>query len=227
MTRTFALSMDIREPRLRSYYALRALEYDRVYLKPERQSDLRDIERWLPGVFAGATVLEVACGTGYWTRFIAQSAACVVAVDTSPETLRIAAGRVPEGKVGFVVADAYDLPFHVGRFGAAFAGFWFSHVPKAGRHAFLRAVDALLIPGAPVVLLDNRYVEGSSSPITETDPDGNTYQTRRLEDGSTHRILKNFPSEAELQSALPGVGRSGTFSTWRHYWAFEYAATGH
>ena len=100
----------MQESDLRSYYRSRASEYDQVYLKPERQADLRAIERWLPGKFADATVLEIACGTGYWTRFIAQSAANVVAVDTSPETMRIAGGRVPSGKVQFLVADAYNLP---------------------------------------------------------------------------------------------------------------------
>ena len=170
-------------------------------------------------------MLEVACGTGYWTRFIAQSAVHVVAIDTSPETMRIAEGRVPAGKVRFLVADAYDLPLDLGKFGAAFAGFWFSHVPRARRRAFLHGLRALLMPGAKIVLLDNRYVEGSSSPITETDSDGNTYQLRRLMDGSTHRVLKNFPSEAELQSSLAGIGAGGTLSTWQYYWAFEFVAT--
>jgi demethylmenaquinone methyltransferase/2-methoxy-6-polyprenyl-1,4-benzoquinol methylase len=57
------------------YYAARAAEYDRVYLKPERQADLRQIEAWLPVRFAGRSVLEVACGTGHWTRLIAPVAA--------------------------------------------------------------------------------------------------------------------------------------------------------
>lgn len=217
--------MSIRESELQSYYRSRATEYDQVYLMPERQTDLRDIERWLPENFAGATVLEVACGTGYWTRFIARSATHVVAFDTSPETMRIAKGRVPAGKVRFHVADAYDLPPNLGRFGAAFAGFWFSHVPKAKRRAFLHGLRALLMPGAKVILLDNRYVEGSSSPITESDSEGNTYQLRRLNDGSMHRVLKNFPSEAELQSSLAGIGTGGTLSTWQYYWAFEFVAT--
>ena len=67
---------------MRSYYAARAPEYDAIYLKPERQADLRAIEHWLPPVFAGANVLEVACGTGYWTQFLAPVAASVLAVDT-------------------------------------------------------------------------------------------------------------------------------------------------
>jgi ubiquinone/menaquinone biosynthesis C-methylase UbiE len=217
--------VNTRESELQSYYRSRAPEYDQVYLKPERQTDLREIERWLPRKLADASVLEVACGTGYWTRFIARSSAHVVAIDASPETMRIAEGRVPAGKVRFLVADAYDLPPDLGRFDAAFAGFWFSHVPKARRRAFLHGLRALLMPGAKVILLDNRYVEGSSSPITEADSEGNTYQMRPLNDGSMHRVLKNFPSEAELQSSLAGIGTGGTLSTWQYYWAFEFVAT--
>ncbi len=211
---------------LQSYYAARAAEYDKVYLKPERQSDLRAVESWLPSVFRGSTVLEVACGTGYWTQFIAPAAAHVVAIDSSSETLAIARSRVTRGRASFHVGDAYDLPPRLGTFDAAFAGFWFSHVPKAERHGFLGGLAALLVPGARVVLLDNLYVAGSSSRITETDADGNTYQTRSLEDGSTHRVLKNFPSEAELQASLGDLGTSSRLRTWAHYWAFEYAATG-
>jgi SAM-dependent methyltransferase len=209
---------------MQSYYAARAPEYDRVYLKPERQSDLRAIEGWLPSFFANASVLEIACGTGYWTQFIARSAARIVAIDTSPETMRIAKSRVPQDKVEFLVGDAYDLPTHLEKFGAAFAGFWFSHIPRSRRRAFLQGLGALLEPDAKVVLLDNLYVEGSSSSITETDPEGNTYQTRRLDDGSTHRVLKNFPSEGELQTAIAGFGSGGTLSTWQYFWAFEYSA---
>ena len=215
--RTDALQME-------RYYAARAAEYDNIYLKPERQSDLRAIERWLSPIFAGSTVLEVACGTGYWTQFIASAAASIVAVDASPETMDIAKSRVPEGKVEFLVGDAYNLSLKLGRFSGAFAGFWFSHVPRARRHEFLHSLNRLLTPGARVVLLDNRYVEGSSSPIAETDVDGNTYQARRLKDGSTHRVLKNFPTEAALRSALAVPGSRGTYTSWQYFWAFQYVA---
>ena len=211
---------------MQSYYARRAPEYDSIYLKPERQHDLRAIESWLPPKFSNATVLEVACGTGYWTQFIASAAAHIVAIDAAPETMDIARSRVPEDKAKFLVGDAYQLSPDLGKFDAVFAGFWFSHVPKARRREFLHGLNALLIPGAKVVLLDNRYVPASSSPITETDADGNTYQARKLKDGSTHRVLKNFLSEAELQSALAGLGEHGRFTTWQYFWAFEYVATG-
>lgn len=211
---------------MQTYYAARAAEYDNIYLKPERQPDLRRIESWLPLFFANRQVLEIACGTGYWTQFIAPAAAHVVAIDTSPETMEIAQSRVPKGKVKFRVGDAYQLPPELGSFDAAFAGFWFSHVPKARRHEFLRGLNALLTPGAKVVLLDNLYVEGSSSPIAEMDAGGNAYQSRKLKDGSRHRVLKNFPTEVELQSSLGALGSDGRLTRWQYFWAFEYVATG-
>lgn len=208
---------------LQSYYAARAREYDSVYQKPERQADLREIEQWLPSVLSGATVLEVACGTGYWTRFIAPAALAVVAVDSAPETLRIAEQRVGESNVAFVVGDAYALPAYQQSFNAAFAGFWFSHVPLQRQREFLLGLNAVLQPGARVVLLDNLFVEGSSSAISERDAGGDTYQSRKLGDGSTHRILKNFPTEAQLRAlAECGVGASPVFTRWQFYWAFEY-----
>ena len=207
---------------MRAYYAARAAEYDAVYARPERQDDLRAIAAWLPPHFAGARVLDVACGTGWWTRRIAPVAAGLVGIDAAPETLAIARARVAAAQARFEVGDAYALAPSLGRFDAAFAGFWFSHLPRARRLPFLRGLGERLAPGATVVLLDNRDVPGSSLPLAGTDPAGDTWQWRRLADGSTHRVLKNHPGEDELQGLLPGLGTDGRFVTWPHYWAFTY-----
>jgi ubiquinone/menaquinone biosynthesis C-methylase UbiE len=212
---------------MQAYYAARASEYDAVYRKPERQADLRAIEAWLPAWFQGARVLEVACGTGYWTRFIAPAAASVQGIDTAPETLRIAEARLAEAggaapKVRFQIGDAYALAASTPRCDAAFAGFWFSHIPKARAGGFLAGLGSVLAPGARVVLIDNRFVEGSSTPISERDGEGNTYQARRLGDGSAHRVLKNFPSEAELRALAEGIGTDVDYQAWSYYWALTW-----
>jgi demethylmenaquinone methyltransferase/2-methoxy-6-polyprenyl-1,4-benzoquinol methylase len=207
---------------LQRYYAARAPEYDRVYLKPERQLDLRAIELWVRESFAKTRVLEIACGTGYWTRHIAAVAACVRATDLTPETLAIAKRRVAATHVEFVIGDAYAPARSAGQFDAAFAGFWFSHVPISRRDEFLRNLSAALGPGAKVALLDNRFVEGSSSAIADRDAEGNSYQLRRLSDGTNHRVLKNFPSEAELLSVAQCAGRNARVTQWQYYWALEY-----
>ncbi|WP_029147048.1 bifunctional 2-polyprenyl-6-hydroxyphenol methylase/3-demethylubiquinol 3-O-methyltransferase UbiG [Methylophilus sp. 5] len=207
---------------IESYYSARATEYDRVYLKPERQSDLREIERWLPTVFKGSSMIEIACGTGYWTQFLEPVVCELVAIDTSPETLAIASTRISASHVQFMIGDAYRPAVSPGHFSAAFAGFWLSHVPRENLGLFLNTLHQALLPGARVVFLDNRYVEGSSTPISEQDAWGNTYQIRRLEDGTAHRILKNFFTEQELRSAVSFSAIQFEFHTWQHFWAFEY-----
>ena len=209
---------------MHDYYAARAPEYDRIYARPERQDDLRAIEAWLPTVFAGRSLLEVACGTGYWTQFIAPVATRVLAIDAAPETLRIARSRVASGNVLFATGDAYALPAAASNFGAAFAGFWFSHIPKNRVAEFLAGLHRALAPGARVVFLDNRYVEGNSTPVSEPDGEGNTYQMRSLDDGSRYRLLKNFPTEGELRAALQGTARELRLHEWKYYWALEYTA---
>ncbi|MDO9422231.1 MAG: hypothetical protein Q7T66_16345 [Herminiimonas sp.] len=73
-----------------------------------------------------------------------------------------------------------------------------------------------------MILLDNRYVENSSSAIVEEDANGNTFQNRVLKNGETHRVLKNFPDEAELQSLIADSAKNAVFKTWPFFWAFKY-----
>ena len=207
---------------MQSYYAARAREYDRIYDKPERQADIQLLREWLPSLFRGSRLLEVACGTGFWTQFIAPLADKIVAIDSAPETIAIAQSRVPRDKVSFVAGDAYDLPRDQGTFDAAFAGFWFSHVPRERQDEFLRGLSGAVATGSTVVLVDNRYVEGSNHPISERDANGNTFQLRTLQDGSVHRVLKNFPTEAELSSRIEKVGHSLQFRWFKYYWAVQY-----
>ena len=113
------------------YYARRAREYERIYHKPERQAELRDLQRRIVGLLAGRDLLEIACGTGYWTERIAPSAASIVATDAGDEVLDVARSKgYPPGRVRFANADAYNPAVVKGRFSALFAGFFWSHVPR-------------------------------------------------------------------------------------------------
>jgi demethylmenaquinone methyltransferase/2-methoxy-6-polyprenyl-1,4-benzoquinol methylase len=204
---------------LLDYYRRRAAEYEAIYEKPERQADLMVLRRAIPAKLRGARVLEVACGTGYWTQLIAGVAAQVVATDLAEEPMRIAQSKSYEKQPRFSFADAYALPETLGRFDAALAVFWWSHVPRQRIGEFLASLHARLEPGARVVLMDNRFVEGSSTALSEIDAQGNTYQLRRLGDGSQVRVLKNFPSEAELRSHLPS---SLSVEMLEYYWLADY-----
>ena len=207
---------------LRQYYASRAPIYDRVYRIPERQKDLRYLEGWIPTLFKGQSVLEIACGTGYWTQFIAPVAKSMTAVDIAEETLAFAKMRPGVENVCFRIQDAYHLSQDLGSFDAAFAGLWLSHVPKERLRGFFANLHKHLRSGSRVFLLDNSKAQCRDLPITETDVHGNTYQNRVLDDGTRYRVLKNFPSNAELGTVIEGLGIHARFRELEHFWIFRY-----
>ena len=205
---------------LEKYYARRAAEYEKIFDKPERQADLARMRVDIPGLFVDQRVLEIACGTGYWTPLIAERADSVLATDYSEEPLAIAKSKTyRKGNVSFARADAYALPDWENKFSACYAGFWWSHVPLGRIEAFLKGLGKALEPGARVAFMDNRYVEGSSTPISRKDAEGNTYQTRRLADGSSHEVLKNFPTRQELRARL---GNELRYVEYEYYWVASY-----
>jgi SAM-dependent methyltransferase len=215
------------------YYKRRASYYERVYHKPERQDDLRRIEDWVAQTFRGRSVLEIACGTGWWTPHGARHSRRWLATDLNPETLAIARLKpLPEGKVHFQIVDAYRLseldgPPESGKsgrppFDAGFAGCWWSHIPLVQLDGWIDTVHQRLAPGARMVVLDNSFVQTSSTPLTRRDADGNTYQNRTLDDGSVHEVLKNFPTADELQQRLADRAAQFEWFQWTHYWAASW-----
>jgi len=75
------------------YYAKRADEYERIYEKPERQNDLAILKKLFEKTLAGHDVFEIACGTGYWTQIVAQTAKSITATDFNEEVLQIARAK--------------------------------------------------------------------------------------------------------------------------------------
>jgi len=203
---------------LKDYYARRASEYERIYAKPERQRDLRTLEAKVIELLADRNVLEIACGTGYWTQFAAQSARSITATDINPEVIAIARAKSYRISPRFLIADAWEMDKIEGEFDALLAAFWWSHVPRERMSEFLTCACKTLPTNALIVMLDNRFVAGSSTPIVYTDDGGNTYQDRILTDGSRHRVLKNFPTSAELRATIARVAAAPRVIELEYYW---------
>ena len=206
------------------YYANRAREYERIYAKPERQADLAALKELIRKTFIDRSVLEIACGTGYWTEVLAQCAHSVLATDINDEVLEIARSKLSITRskhVALKKADVYDPPC-AGPFSGCLAAFWWSHIPKDRIAEFLSQLHDSLASGAKVMFIDNRYVEGSSTPIHRTDDRGNTYQIRKLDSGEEYEVLKNFPGERELENSLSTFHRDATVELLPYYWVMSY-----
>jgi demethylmenaquinone methyltransferase/2-methoxy-6-polyprenyl-1,4-benzoquinol methylase len=189
------------------YYKRRAAYYERVYHKPERQHDLRTMEAWLAPVFAGRRVLEVACGTGWWTPYGAHDARRWLATDLNPETMEIARAKAMPACVEFRTVDAFSFA-DIGNetFDGAFAGCWWSHLTLQQLPGWLATLHATLEPGARVVMLDNSFVQTSSTP----------------DDGSVHEVVKNFPTPEQAFAALGPRARDPQWTAYTHYWLLSY-----
>ena len=210
-------------PHLESYYAKLAREYEQIYEKPERQRELAWLRERVPRLFAGRTVLEVACGTGYWTQYIAPAAHRVYACDINEAVLEIAREKsIAAGKASFFRADAIALEGVPPGCHAAFAGFWWSHVKKSGLRQFVANLAARLEPGSVVGILDNAWAPGSSTPVARTDAEGNTYQLRTLASGEQMEVLKNFPTATELTEAVRPVAREAHLESLHYYWLLVF-----
>ena len=208
---------------LAKYYAERASEYDKIYLKPERREELDILSSEIAQSLAKRKVLEIACGTGYWTQFVAPNCVSIVATDYNTEVLDIAKERLNNFKnISFTKSDAFKLNNLDQEFNSALAGFWWSHLKKAEISNFLNVLHSKLLPGSIVVIADNNYVEGSSTPISREDQEGNTYQIRRLDNGSEQEILKNFTTEQSFfQSVSPFSDNIG-FKSLKYFWYAWY-----
>ena len=200
------------------FYAKSAAHHDQVYDQPERQHDLADMRRHVAEALRGHVVLELACGTGYWTEVIAASAESVVATDINAEMIALAKLRaLPFDKVQLRVANAYDLPDDIGSYTAIFIGLWWSHVKRERQEKFLAHLRAR-VGDVVLVLLDDAYVEGSSGTVARTDLEGNTYQISVTADGERYEIPKTYPSDSALRKKMASMVREIKIVRLEYYW---------
>lgn len=99
---------------------------------------------------------------------------------------------------------------------------WWSHLRKSEIKRFLDGYHRLFRSGSVLIFMDNRFVAGSSTAISRTDDEGNTYQLRHLEDGTNHEVLKNFPSEDEVKNMLDGIAVEVHWADLPYYWFLTY-----
>jgi demethylmenaquinone methyltransferase/2-methoxy-6-polyprenyl-1,4-benzoquinol methylase len=190
----------------RTYYDERADEYGEVS-KPDRKGGgmmSAEVGRALVDELTPiGDVLELACGTGFFTREIVRHARTVTVVDASPHMLAIAQRRLGDHRVRYVEADifawepdrAYD---------AVFFGCWLSHVPPTAFDDFWALVRRCLAPSGRVAFVDeDDRAAGHDDPISIS---GVPAALRTLSDGRQFEIVKVFWRPEDLEERLRSSG---------------------
>lgn len=108
------------------YYAARAPVYDETawYTDQEAEQLRVRIKARYQEMLKGHTVLEIACGTGYWTHTIGEVADSVFATDVNPSLIVAAQNRCKHlPNMEFRIANAYTFDGVPAGFSAAL-GIW-------------------------------------------------------------------------------------------------------
>ena len=189
------------------YYRRRADEYDTTAYGDVAAARDR-IARIVAKMAPRGDVLELACGTGLWTAALAPHAATLTAVDAAPETVAIARRRVQPHAVEFEVADVFSWTARR-RFDVVFFSAWLSHVPQDRFDGFWHRLRDLLAGGGRVLFVDEPV---QSREKEDWVPGTDGVVQRRLEDGTTYRIVKHFLDPEVLLPRLRALGWDGR--TW-------------
>ncbi|MGN6429459.1 MAG: class I SAM-dependent methyltransferase [Gaiellaceae bacterium] len=189
---------------MKAYYDARAREYDDwihgvgIYADRDRpgwSEELAALEQSLRSLPAART-LDVAAGSGYFTRFLPGP---VVALDQSANMIGVARER--ETADEYVVGEALELPFEDGSFERVFTGHLYGHLDDEERARFLAETRRV----APeLVVLDSAWRDGVHH---------EEWQERLLLDGSRWQVFKRYFDPDDLAAELGG-GRTVFAGTW-------------
>ncbi len=95
----------------------------------------------------GMTVLELGCGTGSFTRELARSGADIIAIDVSPELLKIATANTAARNVQYQMQNAYALTYPEAAFDSVVGSSVLHHLEL---EAALRDMHRVLKPGGTI-----------------------------------------------------------------------------
>ena len=180
---------------MKAYYHARAREYDDWWLQrglyePRRNTAWqaeRDEAFAVIEALPSKPTLDVACGTGFVTRFLGDD---VVGLDQSDEMLAVASEQAPNAT--YTQGDGLELPFEDGSFERVFTSHFYGHLEEGDRERFLAEARRV----APeLVVFDAALHDGE--PRFE-------WQERVLQDGSRWSVYKRFFTGEGLVAELGG-----------------------
>lgn len=201
---------------MKTYYQERAHEYDQWFYRQGRFDHGQEFKaRWFSEadeVFAAldafqltGDVLELAPGTGIWTERLIRTASTVTAVDASSEMMEINRVKVASERVSYIQADLFSWrPERT--YDAVLFSFWISHIPLERLDAFLHTVAMMLRPNGKVFFVDGQREPSSTAINHQLPTQDSQVMTRKLNDGRSFEIVKNFYDPADLMMRCNRAG---------------------
>ena len=175
-----------------TYYRKMAPEYDETTGQTEElQSAFARARELLQQHAPVEQILELACGTGTWTRALLPLGRELTAIDASPEMLSLARQKVGKALVQFQQADLFQWQPRQ-QYDLVFFANWLSHVPPQWLDDFLVAVARAVRPGGSLAMVDQYAPMPEDREIIVQKEEGAIYARRSLLNGQTFIIVKVF-----------------------------------
>lgn len=199
----------------KAYYRARAAEYDQWWLRQGRYALSPDNHaQWdrekqalfdtFDSLGSVEYAVELACGTGNWTKRLVNVAKQVTALDASTEMLAITRAKVDDASVVYQQVDLFEWEPQQ-QYDLLVACFWLSHVPTEHLTSHLSLMRRAVKPNGRLFLVDAQpYFRNEH---TYRNVEQEAYEQRRqINDGREFVILKRYFTQAELVDLLQAAG---------------------
>jgi len=201
------------EQEMRSYYDERAGEYDQIYAGEEPAvqqhagqyvEDVAEISAMVTG-FGRGHLIDIACGTGFWSSYYGQNCDAITFLDQSEAMLAECRSRVEQnelsGRSHFIRGSFFDVELRRGICDSALVGFLLSHLAREREAAFLKRLDRILRTSAQLMVIDSLWSERRRKHRSRE-----SVQERALNDGRTFRVYKRYLDRSDVEAVLAGSG---------------------
>jgi SAM-dependent methyltransferase len=172
--------------------------------------------------WAGRTVVDLGCGTGFWLPAYAESAREVIGVEPDPQLRETAMPHIASlGNARVVAGSAEHLPLPDASVDVIHARFAYFFGP--GADAGLAEAIRALRPGGSLVVVDNDYANGEFADMLAAATEGNAaFDPAAIDRWWSERgarrveVLSSwqFERRADLEAVVRNEFRDGSADAW-------------
>ena len=152
-----------------------------------------------------------------------RTASTITAIDASPEMIEINKAKVASSRISYILADIFSWQPERA-YDAVLFSFWISHVPLERLDDFLRSAGAMLRPGGKVFFVDGRKELTSTASNHQLPVQESQISTRKLNNGRTFDIVKNFYDPVDLATRCTRAGFDITVRETATYFLYGYGS---
>lgn len=182
--------------------------------------EFNDVKKTVETIILNRSIgraLDVACGTGYWSRVLSLAGYNVHGIDSSPRMLNRAMEVCQNMNVTFELADAFNYKT-ISKYDLILLGCWISHIPRSLLSEFMSNINRLLEENGTIIIIDHLPFAGTFAKDSLLTEDPSEVVERVAPSGDKFKIAKVFWKENDLKD----IFRKNNLSLQCEYSGFSF-----